>query len=75
MPNPNVTPGTSFTGPLYVDVAGAVAVPDEVIDNTGGTASGTFTLVDCGGAYDQAKVEANFATIAAVLNGILARLQ
>lgn len=73
MPNPNATPGTSFTGPLYVDVA--VAVPDEVTDNTGGTASGTFTLVDCGGTYDQAKVEANFATIAAVLNGLLARLQ
>lgn len=75
MSNPNGTPGTSFTGPLYVDVTGAVALPNAVIDSTGGTASGTFTLVDCGGTYDQAKVEANFATIAAVLNGILARLQ
>lgn len=53
-------------------VADPAATANALVDSTGGTPSGTYTLVDCGATYDQAKVEDNFATLAAEVNRLRA---
>ena len=87
MANKAATPGTGFHGPLYlVDEDGNVvltlggdtslSLPAAVDDTTTGTADTTdFTLADVGAAFNQGTLNNNFATIAALLDRILDRLQ
>ncbi len=49
-------------------VGDPAATASDTTNSTGGTPSGTHTLVDCTSSYDQALVEANFATLSAEYN-------
>lgn len=87
MANKAATPGTGFHGPLYIldedgnvdmTIGGdtALALPAAVDDATSGTADTTdFTVSDVGAAFSQTTLNNNFATIAALLDRILDRLQ
>lgn len=89
MANKVATPGTGFRGPIYlldddgeVQVtlqAGTTDLPTAVDDDSGGTADTTdFTLAavgDTSAADESGDINNNFATIAALLDAILERLQ
>jgi len=72
------SPGTHIPGPLYIEALDPAeteftALPAEITDNSGGTASTTIAVI--GATYDQAEVANAVASLAAQINAILERLQ
>lgn len=68
-------PGTTFTGPLTVEAAPGVtafAALSALTDNTTGTAGAT--VADVGGAFNQATLNNNFATLTAQINALIERI-
>ena len=81
MDDQTATPGTHFAGPLRIESLDPAqtdfgALPTAVDDDSTGTADTTdFTLADAGATYSQTTLNNNFATIAALLDRILERIQ
>ena len=77
------TPGTHFRGPLRIeadpDGTAYVTLPASMDDDTGGTADTTdYTLAavtDTSATDQSGPINNNFATIGALLDAILERLQ
>jgi hypothetical protein len=63
-------PAVGFFGAAPASQAAAVA---PVVDNSTGTASNT--LVDVGSTFSQAQIDANFATLAAKVNALIAAMK
>jgi hypothetical protein len=70
--NPAGTPSVGFFGVTPATQAASVAA---IVDSTTGVVSATGTLVDVGGSYSQAQIDANFATLAAKVNALIAALK
>lgn len=80
MAETNATPGSTFTGPVEVVAQSGLtafgALPATMDDQSGGTADTTdFTIADAGASYSQATTNNNNATIIALLDRILQRIQ
>lgn len=81
MTDQTATPGTHFAGPLRIESLDPAqtdftALPTATDDQTGGTADTTdYTLADVGASFSQATLNNNFATLAALLDALLERVQ
>jgi hypothetical protein len=51
--------------------SGRLGQVSRVVDNSGGTPSTTFTVVDQGAAYAEATIANNLATLTAAVNQII----
>lgn len=80
MAETNATPGSTFTGPIEIKAADGLvafgALPATMDDQTGGTADTTdFTISDVTVTPTQTLINNNFATVIALIDRILKRIQ
>ena len=70
--NPAGTPSVGFFGVTPATQAASLAA---IVDSTTGVVSATGTLADVGSSYSQAQIDANFATLGAKVNALIAALK